>query len=373
MGSSNNNDYRVYKYFKKHPGTVISLFSIIGLGVGYIVNLFMCLKVYKYLSYWGISDVSIIEFNITYKYFFIVISFLSLGILFIHKHISDIFYNYLTQTKVVYNMKILEKLSKKEVKEMGKGISKIKLNILAKVINHKKLKSSIAALKEKEKEIDVVFKKLKFTRKKLKKLIFKAVRFPILISVAIMLVLVYFSSYIMLGDVEWINLVVSAIVFTLLLVFFTVFPEYLAIRKKFMRELKSKSMEELEIDLNSWCDAASAVEINLKQISNLDIKEVMRDSSIKRFLVQGVIALTTIFLMFSCGVMYDIYHCKEFKIVYKSDTPYVIIYENSGYCYLEEAKIDDQNIEIYTDKQRILAKEDLVYEIKSFEKVNKYK
>ena len=62
---------------------------------------------------------------------------------------------------------------------------------------------------------------------------------------------------------------------------------------------------------------------------------------------------------------------EQFRVTVLDEKTYAIIYQENLTYYLSQVQIENQNIKVYTNKQRIINSNDISYEVISFENVEK--
>lgn len=207
--------------------------------------------------------------------------------------------------------------------------------------------------------IITVQKRARKTKKDLRKEFLIHMFLVVLILSAGLLLFTLLSSGALLS--VWTYLILIPVIF-LMLYFICIISYGKQIDRKDIRENAEKSLDKYVDELSD-----DTHEYPLKQ----DLLNKFSDTAIVSFLISAI-AYIVLLLVFAGILGHNKAKTKDiFPVITQDDRTYAIVYTTGENAILEECKIQDDNIEIYTFVQGIISVEGIEYKIQEFKNVQK--
>lgn len=370
---NNNNEYSIYNYLKEHPGLLVSLASAATLIFAFLFNLVLYLITSRYLNYWGITETSIIEINLIQKSFMVAICVMLMVILILQKVISDAFFKYLKKMEVFYAEKYYEKKLKRRLCKTRRKIKKEKKKLKkVKDINVEEEQKRFVNSEEQLSSIQNDLEMIRKSRRVVQWHFWKQIAIPFIVVGLLIFSFVYCVIFILFGSMVYQNMFLIAAAFTIYFVLLLQALQYVMMRLLFWKKVslyysKGILVEKLEAEYA----VKSILDDDINQYFGFSIKEYFSNKHLASFTTQIVLWGIISFITFSLAITSAIKDTKDYRIVSHEEKTHAIIYENSSYYYIEEAEIKGKTITIDSSIVKVIPKENVYYENKSFDSVNR--
>lgn len=362
-------DNVIYEWLKEHPSAIFSIFSAVVLALSFVFRAMIYKNERKYLEYWHLES-RLIEISVSDQIYEIVgLVIFSMAMLVMHYCMISAFEKYYKVTKICACGRILQKNVRKEIKKTAKDLSKLSKRIDMfgdkELLRLEKNKKSLEGLQDRHLSIKNSLKNVndKLTRIYRKKLI----RTLLVIVIGFVMTLVVFCSICVL-DASLFEFFVSGIAMVLILIVFDGVLIWIYTRLPQIRKFKKIDYENQDIEYKQYIKEYKEEYANKDQ----GIK-VWKNWFTDKMITQGITGATLFFVacLFILNVVQseNLGEKNNFDVTYVENMAYVILYRDNTYLYMEEAKIDDNSITIYIDKQRRIELENIYSSNCSFENV----
>jgi len=345
--------YKVYSYFKNHPGILLSIISAFTVVMGFVFRLITYFRTCRYLVYWGI-DSQYIEISDSNQIYFLAASCVYCFVSSFMQFFLLISYEkYISEVVVVGYLKDIQKKLAKIIKRNRKDKKKRKSQ---EEINEDIYTNTENTIKE--------------AKSKMKKLCLKRLLPNVLVAFFIIVVFTYGYLIITMTSLSNKELLIASIICSVVLSIFPAIIEFtIDYKLKYKKYKMDIEQEEISIDKVLEDSGIRKNKYPLDTLLDSELKELFSDRKIVILILQISIVLLCMSFVIN-PISKDMTETrKSFSVVTEGDVKYTVIYKNNEAYYLEEVYINGDEIEIDTSKQKIIAGDNLTYENMKFENV----
>ena len=345
--------YKVYGYFKKHPGILLSIISAFTVVIAFVFRLITYFRTCRYLVYWGI-DPQYIEISDSNQIYYLTASC-------VYFFVSSFMQFFLL---VSYEKYISEVVLVRYLKEIQKKLAKI-------IRSNRKDKKRRKGQEETNEDIYVnTYNTIKETKSKMQELCLKHLLPNVLVAFIIMGVFTYGYLIITMISLSGKELVMASIICSLVLSIFPAVVEFIIDYKVQFKKYKMNiEDEEISIDKVLEDSGIRKSKYPLDTLLDSELKELFSDRKIVILILQISLVLLCMSFVINPISKDMMEERKNFSVVTEGDVQYAVIYKNKETCYLEEVHINGNEIEVDTTKQKIVPGDKLTYENIEFENV----
>lgn len=361
----------IYDYMKEHPSIFVSLISGFVVVIGFLFNCIIYANECKYLEYWHLNK-RLVKINSEHQIYELVgMSFFFLTIMFIQLLIIATVDRYCKNQAVFLEAKILSKKIAQKLKKLKKRIQKKK----------KQFKEKNNLLRPEIREIENELKKTEEYREQYDKGIenlkqkSKERKMPydigaIIFTFFCLLVTVYIYTVMTSTELKFLSvLIVTIIVFlSLWLLPFLVWRMMYAL-KTHVKFAKGDMHEHVEYHLKSCKRLLNMEKHPIKKMLEFNLKDYLTKNIFNNMVINFLIILLIFIGMISSINVDQIEGNRLFDIVEYKKVDYAIIYRDDQYLYLEEIRIQENDIYIYVNNQMRVSEEELYSVNREFDKV----
>lgn len=328
-------EYSILHYFKEHPVVLGTL----GTGLIAVLTFFaktLCVYcVQKQLTFWNfnLDSVSFENEHFLLKCFALIFMTLILSsFILLFEAIGK---NYESVRLYRYKMKQYIKLKKKENKKK----SRRKENT--------------------EKEAAKISEINNYLSKRFKKY-YTTIISLVFLNSFLMCPLIYFCSSILS---PYSKPFLVTLIYTIVLYCMLFWEQRIKKKRKIKKEVKKNVAEGLQVD--------GTKNQNFPKLPWKKLHLALNDKNIK--IIVAVTVVSCVFLAMIWILSGIILESHTVPITIMEDTSYVVVYQDKNQYCLEEAKMDGDNLIVYTDKQRVLSTDDISYTQYTFEDYDREK
>ena len=357
----NDNSSQIFDYLEKHHGVFVSSISALVVVISFIFNAVIYAKTCGELQAWGI-DARYVEVNVSNQIYILagVCIYFFANIIFVR--IMDATYEkYLLDMEIIIFTQCVIKEVKRQLRgyKVSKLKNKEKLSLCEKN-EITKLKAEIKINRRVQREYKNIYNKKVIAT-------FSIVAFFSIVISSSMLIL-------LIPNIKVICAIGFATLYAITVLY--LFPKVRFLRKKSKIKNKFKNEdinreETLMTIANHKKDDKSGY--IMEKIANFKFREIFNDNGFESIIVMIVLMISILFLLLFAMDINVLKSDNELSITSYEGQEYVIVYENDKYFYLEEVEIKGSDIYINLAKQRVVKKEDITYEIVSFDIDNIHK
>lgn len=368
----------IYHYMKEHPGFFTALMSALVAVIAFVLNAAEYRRISGYLKYWGFNAeiMQIDAGNHIYILAFAFVFIIALaGVILFLNQTFNVFQK---QENVLFYLRIADKYLRHKMLKIRLDNLRLQLSIWFYSKKDADV-NRIAELKRRVHEQNLRLDELKEEVKSRQKTIGMLKRKNVIrlvpslfITCGLLLLLLGLTGVTdeLKVSVRYPNLVLCIFVLILIgLMYYVARFENRAERKRIKKMLKNE-------DKSAYTKIEELAEQNRKiypveWIFRSKAEELFNNKTLTLIALLVIVCLFYAFAIFSDASEATTVSKRIFSVVDIDGQEYVITYSCDTTYYLNEAEIDsDQNsINIYTKKQRVVASDDMVYDIVEFKSV----
>lgn len=371
-------DASIYHYMKEHPGFLAAVISAIIAVIAFVLNAAEYRRISSYLNYWGFN-VENIQIETGSHIYVLVLTFVFIialaGVaLFLNQSLTV----FQKQENVLFYLRMSDKYLRREIAKVrfdNYGIQFWISFCSKKGADRKKIAELETKLHEQNHRLEDLKERTKSSQKTIRSLRkYNLIRLlpSLFITWGLLLLLLGLAGFTddLKASIRYPYIGLCIVVVILMgLMYGVVCFENRAERKRIKQLLKSDDKEaaihiEELAERNRKCYPA-------EWIFRSNVEELLKNKTITGIAVFIIVCLAYTFAIFCDPGDTTTISRRTFSVVDVDGQKYVITYNCDTTYYLNEAEIDsDRNsINIYTKKQRVVASDDMVYDIVEFNSV----
>lgn len=381
-------DSSIYIYFKDHPNLLIACISAVAAITTFVFNAVLYFGDYKYFQYWGF-DISRIEWSRTnelYIFGAMLLFYICNGI--IQSFEATTFLVYRKKMKYVNAVRWMLNCEAHELKQRDKEHLKVKRGIkkLEKKANKVKVGDEVAkeieeihtratetedrikSLKEKHLHAKEAAKNLKCGL--IKRLIGHIILATITSSL-LLLVLLLAVSNITINRWLWVLFALACSVIMTTAAYFAATILYPGFKKSTLKQIMGDNEQFLTFLHQYENQDLSTQDYPLHKWREYSLREVLSNRNIISTMGECVFYIFVILILFVFTADKRIEGQKVFPIYQEDESAYAIIYHSKNTFYMDKVEWVDDTITVDVSKQRIITVNDISYEKRTFDNVNR--
>lgn len=362
----------IYDYLKEHPSIFISIISGFVVVIGFLFNCIIYTDECKYLEYWNL-DKKLININSEHQiYELVIMSLLFLGLMVVQLFILSSVDSYYKDKKAFWESNVLSiKMcidNKRHWREIKKDKKQINRNNNDLIKEQLKREEDIA--KEYEESIKKYREAVRFNKK-----VQNRIRRPyyigaFLITYSFVLGCFFIFVTMISADVKFIHIIILAIVICSLLwilAYLGLQIGYISnIYKKF---IKVDAGEQVELYIKSLEELQNIEKYPVQKLLEFDLKKLLTKDMLGKIVYYFLVLLTVFVGTIGSSEINQIEQNKEFDIIEYENSDYAIMYRDDKYFYLEEVKVEENDIYIYVNNQLRISTDELYSVNREFDNV----
>ena len=368
----------IYRYMKEHPGFFTALISALVAATAFVLNAAEYRRISTYLEYWGFNAETVRIDTGNHIYILALVFVFIIALAGVALFLNQTLTVFQKQENVLFYLRIADKYLSYKISKIR--LSNWHLRFLTWFYRKRSADKKRAIKLEKQRveqniRLDAMREQAKFRQKTIRKLrTNNLIRLlpSLLITYGLLLLLLNLAGVTdeLKTIIRYPRLVLCFFVLILMgLMYCVVRLETRAERRNMKKMLKHD-------DKSATAKIEELAEENRKlypaeQIFKSKAEELFNNKTIILAMVLVVMCLAYAFAMFSDVSEAATVLKKTFSVVDVDGRKYVITYNSDTTYYLNEAEIDsNQNrLNIFTKKQRIIVSDDLVYDVMEFSTV----
>lgn len=358
-------NHSIYTYLVDHPPIMIAAASAIVAVFSFFISYVAYMKEAQVLRFWNIDTVFISKSNkqlfysVSFSLIYSIISFMAMSL------ISNTYIAYRPFAELNIYLKTKVTKCQKSAKNNKRRLKKI-VSKFSECDKKESLQIEINDINYEIKHILEESNQLKREMKEQKKSFRKMLYANLLIA----LILSFISSVIVFcADVSKqvsANPIMVITIWTIFQFLMYCLIGYLGMRLTISKKRIIATVDNKE---NEIIERITKAEYPIAKISKYGFKSYFTNSTIYSILI-NLFAIMVMFIVTSAMTQSSNYkEQKKFKLLSIDNSQYVVIFSDTEKMILEEAKITDGAITIYTSKQRIVSIDTYPFEVVTFEKV----
>lgn len=365
----------IYDYLKEHPSIFISIISGFVVVIGFLFNCIIYTDECKYLEYWNLNK-ELININNEHQiYELVMTSLFFFGLVFIQLFILNSVDRYYKDQKVFWKAKILgrkiNRKYKKAKKEIGKIKRKSKRNVNNNFINEEIRNEEIYV-----EELETYLERYNSGVSRIKKILRKITMSYNIITIIFTLLFIFGSVYIFVTmcsiNAKISQILISAVGIFCVLWLLACFGVGLGYIPEIYAEFTKLNMDEqVEKHIKSFEELSKMEKYPIQKLFEFDLKNLFRKYMLRCIIFYFIFLLFLFVGWISTSKTNQIAQNTKFDIIEYENTDYAIIYRDDKFFYLEEVKIEENDIYIYVNNQLRISSDELYSTNREFDNVIK--
>ena len=362
------NEYSIYNYLKEHTAFLVACVSAFVAVISFLLNYAASQYTGAFLRYWMV-DTAYAKENKTELVYVILFTLLYTVVMIIsHKVMSGTANAFSFYNKIISTIRWYYKDAKKEFRALKRRMRKLSKEYkrLAKATNSPKGSDLYQKAEQKSEDEDDMEHSLK-ALKAMKRKCEIWLSFMVVGSCLIMFGLVYLFAGLMAssnGDPRALGPIILASMVVVIDLVFYIVPAYCSSRVK-KGKYKEISLDDLEKEM----EHADNHRFPIVAVAHIKAKELLTNKKIKQIVIIAIVILLAFVGSYSSAGKADAEKLQAFPVYADETGTYAVVYNNGESLVLKKANIEDTQIEINVQQQKVIPSSDVFYEILKFETV----